>query len=382
MESPLRRFHFHHWRKDRLAGHSIEGGIFNYEALEANQTFTGTFRGTADELEAFRAFFGDELTQRMGRSAKTEYGAVRLSLGQAVPLPDIAPDPVGKVVLTLLSPCILENEHGQAETSLATLRCHLGERLGAVDIKIPDCYARVTMVENYLSVWKMKRPAVPAWDAGSTFRLEFGGIDLKTIRAGLKLLDEEGLGERTQEGFGRIAFNLAMEEEYREIVRQPERARVPETKMPGTALVIFKAAIQERLYGLARSEALLAAKGFKALPTNSLIGRLRLILGGSQPVAFRQTVKELRKPALDQLERCNNGTKTLLETIREFDCARWIEQSATVPPELRTLAEKVEYEVSGDSEFLARIYQVYWQTFLAELRRKNCLVQKGGQRHE
>jgi CRISPR-associated protein Csx10 len=376
---PSSRLHFHNWRKDRMKGHSLEGGIFNYEALTEGQSFTGSIRGEQETLQAFWEFFGAKVSLRLGRSCKTEYGASRMILGDIKPIqaPMIDPDD-DSLAITLIAPCILENNHGQADPSLATLQAYLSEFLETDKFEITQCFARTTMIESYLAVWGMKHPAVVGWAAGSTFQIEFNGT-LNDYDKGLKRLYAQGLGERTLEGFGRVEFNVAKTERYIKETTRRSRVELPQHPLPEMARMIFISTIRERIIESAKYRASQRINDFKDYPTNSLLGRLRMIFSDESlkecPAAFLELEK--KKPVRSQLERCNNGHKTLFEEVKTFQCGELFREAQNREG-FNRLKQRAGYDPESDMELVKLLYHTYWQVFWAEMRRKKILKEGKG----
>lgn len=289
VREPKRRIHFHHARTDRLAGHSDDGLIFNYEALEAGQEFGGTICGSREDLEQFRGYFGPELSTRLGRSRKTEYGEVQIEL---FPVREVEYEEeiferdgveINEVIVSLRSPCILENEYGYPDPSEKRFQMYLAEALGTKDFMITNCFAKTVKVETYLSVWGMKRPAVSALATGSTFRLEFAVLS-DPIRRRLAELAWTGLGERKHEGFGRLGFNLGPQERYwkEEISKVFTDGVMPAGPMPETFRTIVSSVLRNELRQKVTSRAINDAEAFRSRPANSLLGKLGLMVSSAR----------------------------------------------------------------------------------------------------
>jgi CRISPR-associated protein Csx10 len=376
---PSSRFHFHNCRQDRMKGHSPTGGIFNYEALAEGQNFTGYIRGERETLQAFREFFGAKVSLRLGRSCKTEYGASRMTLGDIKPIeiPKIDQDD-DSLAITMIAPCILENNHGQADPSLATLQAYLSEFFETDKFEITQCFARTTMIESYLAVWGMKHPAVVGWAAGSTFKIEFNET-LNNYDKGLKRLYAQGLGERTLEGFGRVEFNVAKAARYIKATESHARVKLPQHPLPETARMIFISTIRERMIELAKNRASQRINDFKDYPTNSLLGRLRMIFSDESlkecPAAFLEL--EQKKPARSQLERCNDGHNTLFEEVKTFQCGELFREAQNREG-FNRLKQRADYDPESDMELVKLLYHTYWQVFWAEMRRKKILKEGKG----
>ncbi|MCP4686531.1 MAG: hypothetical protein GY859_00680, partial [Desulfobacterales bacterium] len=185
-------------------------------------------------------------------------------------------------------------------------------------------FIKTRRVENFISVWRLKKPTEVCLSAGSSFLLEVTDRDADD----LSRLVENGLGERTHEGFGKCALGWQTEK----TMAVPPSGRAsgktgepPEEKfkMPGNVDEMPKTT-HEILTSLARREmekrvaltAMKDQKRFRGRPPNALIGRLKTMSEQMTPGGFRQTLEKLRKSARDKLERCVSTRKSLLEFLK------------------------------------------------------------------
>jgi CRISPR-associated protein Csx10 len=374
---PKRRLHFHHARTDRLAGCGNDGLLFTYEALEPGQVFAGEICGSPEILKQFNAFFGPELHARLGRSRKTEYGEVRIELS---PVREFGYNEgiferdgveLNEVIISLLAPCILENDYGYADPSANCFRKYLAEALDINDdeFRITGCFAKTVKVETYLAVWGMKYPATAALDTGSTFRLEFQDLS-ESICHRLAELAWRGLGERRQEGFGRLGFNLAPREQY--LVQNDFSAfsevGIPADPMPETFRMIIATILHNELRRKVTVLATQYAGQFIARPTNSFLGKLGLMVISVPLGEFGQLLEQLKKPAKSQLEQCHNQYFTLWRFIREFD-VDLVKRIMAEELRMSECAERINFVPDTKTE--EELYQLFWRVFFHEMRSDN-----------
>ena len=180
VEAPEKELHFHHTRTDRLQGAVRKGSYSVLRRSAQVRSFAGQILGEQQELEKLKAFFGNRFQASLGRSRSAQYGQVEMELGAIETAGTAAQawnDLSGEkeVVIQLTSPAILRNELGFPDASVETFRKYLAEALGSEQFDIEQCFARTETVENYVAVWKLKRPADHALTAGSTFLLSFSG---------------------------------------------------------------------------------------------------------------------------------------------------------------------------------------------------------------
>jgi len=309
-EMPAKQLYFHHARKDRLKGRSEEGEIFHYEALNEEQLFVGRILGEEEDLKEFKTWFGCGFLAWVGRSKNAQYGQVEIELAEIEEIEENVTELINDdntLVLTFLSPVILRNRYGFPEVSFRVLQEHLAKVLGTDGFTIEECYARAELVENFVSVWKLKRPAEKALAAGSTFKLTFNREPDSELQEKIKALCREGLGERRNEGFGRLTVNLATKERYSKDKLKPGELEKPEGSLPKEAKEIFKKIVHNNLETKMEKVAVDKSEEFftgeKKLLPNSLLSRLELLLRESGNMdEFSRKIKNLRDTARDKLE--------------------------------------------------------------------------------
>jgi CRISPR-associated protein Csx10 len=284
ISAPAKQLNFHHFRKDKTKGHSEKEGIFFYEALAKEQHFTGFIYGLETELQQFKDFYSDDLMPiRIGRSRNVEYGNAEIELGS---IEKYAPDlelEGNAITMSFVSPLILINKNGYPEISEGILREYLDEAFGTKKYSIQKLYSRSRNVENYVSVWKLKKPLDKAYDCGTTIRVVFeDGIndDLKNRLANMVLT---GIGERLNEGYGRFEINWATNPTYTQMETRSIRIDMPEGLPTGTSRDIFAAIVSKRIKTQIHSMALDIAKECKSTGriSSNLISRLELIVESS-----------------------------------------------------------------------------------------------------
>ena len=186
---------FHHAR-DREKGISKEGQIFNYESIAPNQLFEGQIIGAEDDLKTLISQCGTKWKSSVGRSKNAQYGQVTFEL-QASELKPFNPaiNPQKEISLTLLSNTIIYNENGFATTNVADLEKYLG-------LPIKKAFIKTGNVENFIRIWRLKKPSEACFMAGSVFLLDISAGSPEQ----LLVFQKSGIGERTHEGFGQCCF--------------------------------------------------------------------------------------------------------------------------------------------------------------------------------
>lgn len=380
--APKKKIRFHHVRKDRLKGHSEDGGIFNYEALEKDQNFTFRIIGGKEALQEFLTFFGTQFESGAGRSQNTEYGQVKVQLldMQPIAVKDNISEALGaddRLIITFVSPAVFYNEYGYPDASPDNLRNYLQNALG-VKLEIKRCFAKVQSVENFVGVWKMKKPLDQAIQPGSTFDIRFA--ETNELAGKLELLHVTGLGERTNEGYGQFEIMSNQYEHYyteessiKRVVDRPKGTLPKQVKE--IVLEIIKARMAQGIETLAISH----AKNCKnRKPSNSLLGRLELMTGAIRSSErfseeFTSQVGELRDLAKGQLRKCYVEDDSLFELLSSPEKQKEILQSFYMNQSkgIKELADLIQFEYKENAQLQGEMLRKYWLTFFRRLRKLN-----------
>lgn len=371
---------FHHAR-DRQKGISKEGMIFNYEAIAKHQTFEGEIRGEIDDLNALIEMCKRDTPEwiaYIGRSKNAQYGQVKIEFSTPFALPQPVIQPQKTISFTLVSDTIIYNKYGFPTTNIKDLLTYLPK----AQLYDDKAIIKKSSVENFISVWRMKKPSETCFAAGSTFLLDISQCDVQQLAE----LEKSGIGERTHEGFGQCKFGWQVEEKPEvypcDAPSKNNESDWPKPKFPMTPKVkdILKTVAQETFEKQTKWLALQDLEGFKKrLPSSaSFIGRLQAIAKNcrSQKV-FTLTLTELmkRKPARDKLEACHNGKQTLFAFLSERtnQINTVLQQPAN--DKLRTLCHDIGYDAETDQELETALFHIYFDTFFAMMRKA---VVKGG----
>ena len=170
--------------------------------------------------------------------------------------------------------------------------------------------------------WSMETPQVLAVAAGSVLVFKAGQ---KIPLTDLYRMEHEGLGERREEGHGRVLF---LEGPLRTVcLHRPEKPK-PDPSVTGTppelVSLIEKRLLAAQLGKKIDEAAARIADSATSLPTNSLIGRLRTVLRGDPQTGIHTLglwlkgstdAERLRRSAMEQLEHCRivvNGRRSRL----------------------------------------------------------------------
>jgi CRISPR-associated protein Csx10 len=332
-----RRINIHNQR-DRKRGKGIEGSgaVFRYDAIDANQTFKAVVLCDSQEDKDIIELLLQPKDIWLGGSQSAGYGHVTIEL---VPEDDEW-DEVGitaqerierneHLTITLLSDTIVRNECGQAVADPKVL-CQLLSASLNVEFKFKQggIYASSLIVGGFNRKWGLPLPQTPAFAAGSVFVFNKVNLDLQRIKA----LEEQGIGERRVDGFGRIVINWLDDEqtEYKARLPQSEARAVNTTEPLAPESLKIAQDIANRIVRKKLDELLLKqVSGIELTKrdkiSNSQLSRLMIVtrkalseldIENEKPEAERKTVTELAKNVLDLLDNLPSNARKQFESIR------------------------------------------------------------------
>lgn len=367
---------------ERLAGKSINGLIYNYEAIDAGQTFCGEILGDKKLLRTLLdglKLSGGILTAYVGRSRFTQYGKCLVTFGDI----DLVSEKnfSERIFLRLDTPLIPTEDYflGAREILTAEVIGKLGEKFS-----LGEVFASCVEVENFVVPWGMKRPRVSALAAGSVFELKAAGLtaDDKEILAD-KIF--KGFGTRTEEGFGQLRLwepskNFTVGKLDAE---KPSRPKKLSLETITRAKKILKARLLEqvRLYAHEDAEKLRLQDNM-----THFFSRLDVILSNTAKKNLRENFKKqlaaeirggsLFEEHLKKLEMANGqkffdvftGNATLPHEVRD------LMKDSTLAPAINEI--KFTAEDFSDDEFFSE----YLTNFFRFARK--LAASKGGEAHE
>ncbi len=320
---------YHHARaENRRIGRALGaenpngGAFFTYEAIQAGQSFQGAVLGSENDLKNLQSWL-QEGQIRIGRSRSAQYGEAKFKWLDDAPQElnrrvewdgfdeqsSDVPDSDNRLIITTLSPLLAVNDYGHPEARFPKGELADVLDLEASELKLCSSYTRTEVIGGYNSHLRLPRQQWPAIAPGSVFVLE---TEKPLDQKHLLQLEHDGLGLRKGEGFGRIAVNRQgnlqlWEETQLDDPEKKNRPDAPDLKIPQC--------VQDLLYGVLRSRcltemqqrAMTYAERTQKVPSNALLGRLRLFLQQDAPV---ESLNNLRKPAEEGLKNCRINTTT------------------------------------------------------------------------
>ncbi len=323
---------YHHARaKDRRIGRALgaeatedanSGALFTYEAIQAGQSFQGAVLGSENDLKNLQSWLqGGQI--RIGRSRSAQYGEAEFKWLDDAPqalnervewngfdeqTSDVF-DSDKRLIITTLSPLLTVNDYGHPEAHFPKNELAEALDMETTELKLCSSYTRTEVIGGYHSHLRLPRQQWPAIAPGSVFVFE---TEQMPEPEGLLQLEHDGLGLRKGEGYGRIAINRqgslglsGCEEIQLDDLDRQDIPDAPDSKIPQC--------VQDLLYGVLRSRclteiqqrAMTYAERTQKVPSNALLGRLRLFLQQGAPV---ESSNNLRKPAEEGLKNCQINT--------------------------------------------------------------------------
>jgi|GEM_PF-6564550 len=397
IEQVEKSFFFHHQR-DRETGAPEENKFFNYEALAQGQIFKGDIRFEDDNLannfwELFNNKQSQELIFYIGRSKNSQYGRVSLKLNPPADFNEKINLNGDSLILTFISDAILVNKRGHPCTDKDSIQDFLQEILRIGTFKIEKAFLRIKTIENYVSVWKLRRPTDLAIRAGSCLLIKLNSLieNLSNNDAFIKAFFL-GLGERTSEGFGRFKINW---QKGNISFNQPQTIR---TSSPNINEIITL--LKESGNGWAKNIAIEVIKNYLRRTTQAVaygdatkIDEKSLGSTGKGPLArLEKAIYEFRtfhklqddflnksrpafKESLKKL-KAKNSHQNLFDTLINLTSEELIKKILPTQPDgdlnsfINTIESNLLDEIKNDLEYL------YLKTFITALRHKQKILQK------
>lgn len=327
-----RRINIHNMR-DRKKGRGTDGNgaVFRYDALDAGQTFQGVILcDHPDDVAKIKPLL-ERKDIWLGGSQSAGYGHTTIEIipneeeinwhEVATPLEDREDRELLRI--TLLSDLILRDccgqyiamppmqlitDEGEREVDPLT---QLLEQLLEIKLEPQSGFTSNIIVGGFNRKWGLPLPQVPALAAGSVFVFNYEGeLNIDRIRT----LENQGIGERRVDGFGRLAVNWL--EEKPEFTASLPNSGIdwtqprlePNTEDSNIAVKMAQRLLEQKL----DSQLLDKVDRWKLEPnklSNSQFSRLIIVT--------RQALTEERKnPVIDMLENLPKNANSQFEDTR------------------------------------------------------------------
>lgn len=355
---PERQTGLHNASTERYIKREEASFVFRYDAIAAGQQFCGAILSAdttlLNQLEDLLAeknlFLGGSRSAGYGHTVISEVAQVADWQEYQIHNPEQRQE---TMTLTLLSDAIVRDAHGQFTANLSELPA-----MQAQQLKPQAAFVVAGLTGGFNRTWGLPLPQMPMLRAGSVWTFAYS----QATHDALQTLAATGIGERRQEGFGRIAINWpgrkAMVSQKHISGLSPRYT----TSLSGQSYDLATRMV-ERLYRRRLAEKLIAhaTGGLRitgTIPENNQLSRLRVMARQTwqqQDVKVLLTFLEKLKPlARNQYLRAQIEEKSLLAWLQEGlqNATLWnihfVDQTEPLPKvgsveAVATNAMKVEY---------------------------------------
>ncbi|MCB8944042.1 MAG: hypothetical protein H6658_09835 [Ardenticatenaceae bacterium] len=364
----------------------FNGAVYRYEALEAGQTFAAHVLCQDEDVETLANLIKGEIL--LGGARMAGYGHVTLQLNpqpeentlyQAEDIADwreFVPTGAGfdGIVITLLSDVLLRDKYGQPQSTVTELSRQLG-----LANELESVFAAYRPIGGFNRKWGLPTIQQTALKMGTV--LVFSTPSDEQLIA-LRKLEQSGIGEQREDGFGRFAINWHTEASFTPTKLEAKMKKPPSlvgTTSEATAQTIVNKLHRIQLDGQLREQAKkLAEAGKLDMVSKTQLNGLRLQLQKAAHEIANKGEAEVAKQQ-EVLEAYRESLEKRAHTRRQFEKARldkrpflnWLEDSikatkmpianpksyaiGEVMPETDTLAIRAEYNWRLADLILARV---------------------------
>ncbi len=308
------------WKEERDGREEAHGAIFAFEFLDAGQEFDGLIQvHGADQAacDALVATIKNALHDPilLGRSRRGGYGGNatiswgtardRELDGQGLVQADRPADTLFRALLT--SPYVgRDPDVGQIDPSQVARE--IVEAL-AGRVEVARRRWSFELVGGFNRKWRLELVQALACAPGSVLVLR---TTAQIPFADLLAVEHAGLGERRVEGFGRVVFLEAPTQTQVFRVPSAGAAQAPTGDPPAFVRFAEARMLDSAVTRAIEEEAARLARGAKSFPSRALLGRLRNVMRAAPETALdtlrtwlaQEGPARLKRPAMDQLERC------------------------------------------------------------------------------
>ena len=305
--------------KERLAGRSMAGGIYNYEAIDAGQDFKGAIYGPEEELRALLdGLDGSNWQCHAGRSRFTQYGRCCIELGPVEEIQAEAFEPQDDAILVRFdTPYLPENPYA---SPLRNILESLSAEMEGMALRIQDkdfdsmhfsvvdapqkFFAKEEPIENFVGVWGMKRPREHGLAAGTIFQLKKkNGPWTENEKKLIQNVFYDGIGLRPEEGFGQLRVwpnraHCLAEQRAADCITPPKQVQ-KEVRKRAESILIQHLLAQVQIWA---AEDVQASKGSFPDTATHFFSRMDALLGGSKKDASSHLQNAI------EMERGNGAT--------------------------------------------------------------------------
>ncbi|MGB3266169.1 MAG: CRISPR-associated protein Csx10 [Microcoleus sp.] len=320
-----RRINIHNFR-DRQKGRSTDnqGEIFRYDALDAGQKFQSVILCEDEDVITIQMLLVTEPNIWLGGSQSAGYGHTKiidlkiLDNWNEIGIPAEDRENGESLSITLLSDTLLRNECGQPVADPMLIKQAVEEVL---NISLPEpsnIFAGSTLIGGFNRKWGLPLPQVPAFTAGTA--IVFKGVEINESQ--IQQLEAQGIGEKREDGFGRIAVNWLQDEKFTVSLAKPSSSSTS-LKKEGSRFLAEQMAqrlLEQKLeqYLQKEVEPLSLQEGI----SNSQLSRLQSVarqgLSNGDFSLVISLLNNLPSKAKNQFERTKIGDKSFRQQLDEW----------------------------------------------------------------
>jgi len=376
---PERRISVHTAREPK-AGRATQdkGAVFQYDALAPGQKFGGVIlTSLAADAEQLKALLTQGPPLRLGGSRSAGYGLVQSSDVKIVDewhetdaeISDI--DQGEYLILTCLSPCIVRDNFGNlcADLDASQVAECLGIAANSLRPELKQTRRSIATLGGFNRHWGLPLCQTQTIAAGSVF--VYTTIEPVSVSR-LLALQEVGIGERRNEGFGRLAVNWQKAEtvSYQEQEPRPSILRPPAPIIEGPneslarrmAERLLRQELERNLAECVQRLRLTESNLKRDVPRNSQLSGVRMIvrsaLASGDLERVRDFMAEMKKTARDQFmdARLHTGNQRLYEWIMmRLEHPEQIWAEIKPPAQFSFGALTVEVSAAWNTEYTLRL---------------------------
>lgn len=317
--NPISLIKIHTYRADRQNVTEEGSTIFRYLALDSGQNFAGVILADdRSDLDIIKNILAKNPILGFGKSHLAGYGRVKIGDVESVndwieyDSANADDDTENDIIVTLLSDAIVR--HRQTGAHVTSIKPIL-------NVTPMKAFMRTRVRGGFNRTWNLPLPQILAIEAGSVFVYK----NDPTLRKRLQELESSGIGEKREEGFGRIAVDLVQNENI--IVMPPDSSYPLTVKLEGES-ADFAKKIVNRIMRAKLDEALIITINDKNVTGltgniihNSQLSRMRVVArrawSENNAGLILKHLEKMKPPARSQFEHANIGAKSLCEWLKE-----------------------------------------------------------------
>ncbi|AKB53209.1 DUF324 domain-containing protein [Methanosarcina barkeri MS] len=318
---PSNQVQIHIFRANRQRETAGESTIFRYQALEADQDFSSVILAE-NELcfEKIKNLLTEEVVFNFGKSHLAGYGHVKInninSFENWEEYSPVGNEGNNTVVITLLSDTLIRDKNtGAYSTSLNSI-------LGTDSKSLKKTFVSTRVRGGFNNTWNLPLPQVLAIRAGSVFVYEKRSELLDRLET-LKVI---GIGEKREEGYGRIAVNWHQVNGIKAEKGELKESTLPYEMKDPDSLCLAKRIVSRMTKEKLDRDLIKAVNKLEitkeSIPKKSQLSRMRVIVRRSLSEDDLSIVTghldKMKKTASDQFQNAQIERKSLEQWIKEF----------------------------------------------------------------